>query len=60
MKHHLSKEKPVIQNDLTEFLAKFSKKKIENVPYKFVNGKLISISSDDPDLIKFAKSKGLT
>ena len=60
MTHHLKKEKPVIQNDLTEFRAKFSKKKIENVPFKFVNGKLIELVYDDPDLIKFAKSKGLT
>jgi len=60
MTHHLKKEKPVIQNDLTEFRAKFSKKKIENVPFKFVNGKLTEIDTDDPDLIKFAKSKGLT
>ena len=27
--------------------------------FKFVNGKLISLESDDPDLIKFAESKGL-
>jgi len=60
MKHHLKKEKAVIKNDLTEFLAKFSKKKRENIPYKFVNGNLTELESDDPDLIKFAKSKGLT
>ena len=59
MTHHYKKEKEVIQNDLTEFRAKFSKKKIENVPYKFVNGKLTEISTNDPDLIKFAKLKGL-
>lgn len=59
MTHHFKKEKPIIENDLTEFLKKFSKKKRENVPFKFVNGKLISLESDDPDLIKFAESKGL-
>ena len=60
MTHHLSKPKPVIKNDLTEFHAKFSQKKLEGVPYKFLNGNLMEIDTDDPDLIAFAKSKGLT
>ena len=57
---HLTKPKVTIENDLTEFMSQFTKEEFENVPFEFENGHLVSIDTTNPDMIAFAKSKGLT